>query len=122
MSEPFGRIQFAGEDMSWPTVTFDRLATGDRGELLLVSVVAPTQIVKGIRGWLNTAKKGVVTATGAKVKRASEEEYQARNPGNLMKLPDGYTTETHKLQYGLAHALFTTRAPGFLRSVSEEAL
>jgi hypothetical protein len=122
MSEFFGRIQFSGDDMVWPTVKFDRLAVGDRGELLLASVVAPTQIVKGIRGFLNTAKKGVVTTAGVKVKKASEEEWALRDPGNLSKLPDGYATETHRLQYGLAHAMFITRSPGFLKSVSPEAL
>jgi hypothetical protein len=85
-------------------------------------VVAHTQIIKGIRGWLNSNKKGIATATGAKVKRASEEDCWLRDPGNLSKLTEGYTTETHKLQYGMSHALFVTRSPGFLTSISEEAL
>jgi hypothetical protein len=122
MSDCFGLIQFSGEDMTWPTLKYDRLATGDRGELLLASVIAPTQIVKGIRGWLNTNKRGTAVATGAKVKKSFEDDWQLRDPGNLWKLPDGYSTETHRLQYGLAHALFTTRTPGFLKSISEESL
>jgi hypothetical protein len=122
MSDFFGRIQFAGDDMTWPTVKFDRLAVGDRGDLLLVSVVAPTQIVKGIRGYLNTAKKGTITATGIRVRQASEPEGVDSDAGNLWKLPDGYSTETHRLQFGMAHAMFVSRSPGFLKSVSEEAL
>ena len=90
--------------------------------MLLASLVAPTQIVKGIRGWLNTNKKGTVVATGAKVKKSHEEEYYEHDPGTLWKLPDGYRTESHRLSYGLAHALFVTRTPGFLKSISEEAL
>jgi hypothetical protein len=74
VSDHFGLIQFAGEDMTWPTLKFDRLAVGGKGEMLLASLVAPTQIVKGIRGWLNTNKKGTVVATGAKVKKSHEEE------------------------------------------------
>src|SRR5260370_3349795 len=90
--------------------------------MLLASLGAARQIVKGIRGWLNTSTKGTVVATGAKVKKSHEEDWQLRDPGNLWKLPDGYRTESHRLQYGLAHALFVTRVPGFLKSISEEAL
>jgi hypothetical protein len=122
MSQHFGEIQFAGDGMTWPVLKYDRIAVGQRNELLLVSVVAPTQIVKGIRGWLNTNKKGTATATGAQVKKSFEDEWQLRNPGNLRKLDEGYIGETHKLAYGQAHAMFTCRAEGFLTSVSEEAL
>jgi hypothetical protein len=122
MSEMFGGIQFAGEDMTWPVVQYDRLAVGERGELLMVSVVAPTQIVKGIRGWLNTNKRGVATATGAKVKKSFEDECRLREPGNLNKLDGGYVTEVHRLAYGLAHAMFVARTPGLLLSLAEEAL
>lgn len=122
MSNHFGRIQFTGDGMTWPVLKYDRIAVNDRGELLLVSVVAPTQIVKGIRGWLNTNKKGTATATGAMIKKSFEDDWRLRNPGNLRKLEDGYAGETHKLAYGMAHALFTARCEGFLKSVSEEAL
>src|SRR5260370_7704966 len=90
--------------------------------MLLASIVAPTQIIKGIRGWLNTSKKGNVVATGAKLKKSHEEDWQLRDPGNLWKLPDGYRTESHRLQYGLAHALFVTPVPAFLNSISQQAL
>jgi hypothetical protein len=122
MSDLFGMVQFTGEDMTWPAVQYDRIAVGGRGELLLVSVVAPTQIVKGIRGWLNTAKRGIATATGAKVKKSFEDEWRLREPGNLHKLDAGYATDVHRLAYGLAHAMFIARTPGLLLSLAEEAL
>jgi hypothetical protein len=122
MSAWFGDIQFTGGDMTWPVLKYDRLAVGERGELLLASVVAPTQIIKGIRGWLNTTKRGMATATGAKVKKSFEHEGRLREPGNLNKLDTGYATEVHRLSYGLAHALFKARTPGLLVSLAEEAL
>jgi hypothetical protein len=122
MSDVFGDVQFSGEDMTWPVLKYDRLAVGSRGELPLISVVAPTQIVKGIRGWLHTSKRGMATATGAKVKKSHEDDSRLRNPGNLAKLDCGYATEVHRLSYGLAHALFTARTPGLLVSLAEESL
>src|SRR6516165_4183409 len=97
MSDVFGDVQFSGEDMTWPVLKYDRLAVGSRGELLLISVVAPTQIVKGIRGWLHTSKRGMATATGGKVKKSHEDDSQLRDPGNLAKLDCGYATEVHRL-------------------------
>jgi hypothetical protein len=124
MSEPkeFGNIEFQGKDISTPPFQFDRLAISGRGELLLVSLVAPTQNIKQIRAILNGGAKALVMAGGVKVNQPSREEYYAHSPGKLTPSADGYQTFTHKLAYGQGHALFLTRSPGFMKVVTTESL
>ena len=118
----YGDIEFQGKDIQLTSQKFDKIAVSGRGELLLLSVVAPTQITKAMRAILNGGAKAQITAGGVKVQRPTDEPYYARQPGRLYATPDGYNTYNHKLGYGLAHTYFITRMPGFLRVVSEEAL
>lgn len=117
-----GTIEFQGKDFATPPFPFDRLAVSGRGELLLASLVAPTQNVKQIRAILNGGAKAVVMAGGVKVNQPSREEYYAHAPGKLTPSADGYQTFTHKLGYGQAHALFLTRSDGFMKVVTPDSL
>jgi hypothetical protein len=118
----YGSIEFQGREFSTPGFAFDRIATSGRGELMLVSLVAPTQNIKQIRAILNGGAKAVCMAGGVKVKRPSDEEWYSHQPGRLTPAADGYATYTHKLGYGQAHALFVARTPGFLKVVTPETL
>jgi hypothetical protein len=118
----FGHVELSGKDFVVPATPYDRLAMSGRGELLLLSIVAPTQTVKQIRAILNGGAKAKIIAGGAKVKQPSEGLYMAHTPGNLSPSADGYLTYTHKLDYGQAHALFITKTPGFMRVVSDETI
>jgi hypothetical protein len=118
----FGDIEFQGKEFCTPAFQFDRLAISGRGELLLVSLVAPTQNVKQIRAILNGGAKATVMAGGVKVNQPSRDEWYAHAPGKLTPSADGYQTFTHKLGYGQAHALFITRSPGFIKVVTSESL
>ncbi len=116
-------IEFTGKDIATPAVVYNKLAVGNRSELFLVSLVAESQRVKQIRAILCGGAKASVKAAGGKIKRASDtNDWAARNPGNLYPTPEGYTLLTHKLDYGQVHALFLSRAPGFMRVVSTESL
>jgi hypothetical protein len=118
----FGDIEFQGKDFATPPFKFDRLAVSGRGELLLVSLVAPTQNVKQIRAILNGGAKAAVMAGGVKVNQPSRDEWYEHAPGKLTPSADGYQAFTHKLGYGQAHALFVTRSPGFIKVVTPESL
>jgi hypothetical protein len=118
----WGDIEIQGKDIAIPAVKFDKLAVGGRGELLLVSLVAETQRVKQIRAILAGGAKATIQATGVKLTRPGDEPWQAREPGRLFPTPDGYHCQTHKLGYGLAHAMFLTRSPGFMKVVTSESL
>jgi hypothetical protein len=117
-----GDIEFTGKDIATPGVKFDKLAISGRGELLLISLVADTQRVKQIRAILCGGAKAVASASGIKVNRPGQEDYYAHTPGRLTISAEGYQCLTHKLGYGLAHALFMTRSPGFMKVVTSESL
>jgi hypothetical protein len=118
----FGDIEFQGKDVATPSFPFDRLAISGRGELLLVSLVAPAMNVKQIRAILNGGAKVICNAGGVKVKQPSREDWYAHAPGRLTPSADGYFCYVHRLDYGLCHALYVTKMPGFMRVVTEEAL
>jgi hypothetical protein len=123
MSEKrFGDIEIVGKDVAVPAKPFDRLAVSGRGELLLMSVVAETQTIKQIRAVLHGGAKVKITAGGVRIKQPSATPYHARQPGNLWPSADGYVTLIHKLDYGQAHALFITKAPGFIKVVTDETI
>src|SRR5690349_14734819 len=86
----FGDIEFSGRDVATPSFPFDRLAISGRGELLLVSLVAPAMNVKQIRAILNGGAKVICNAGGVKVKQPSREDWYAHAPGRLTPSADGY--------------------------------
>ncbi len=118
----FGDIEIVGKDIAVPPTPFDKIAVGARGELLLVSLVAETQRVKQIRAILAGGAKVTIQAGGVKLRRPGDEPRQARQPGRLYPTPDGYRCQTYKLGFGLAHAMFITRMPGFMKVVTSESL
>ena len=118
----FGDIDFAGKDIGIPAVPFDKLAISGRGELLLLSIFTDQMRVKAIRAVLCGGAKAVAQASGVKVGQPGDEYWRQHAPGRLTPTADGYQVVTHKLGYGMAHALFITRMPGFMKVITEESL
>jgi hypothetical protein len=118
----FGHIEFVGKDISVAAQRFDRIAHTGRGELLVLSLVAEQHNVKRIRAILLGGAKAQITASGVRTKQNSAEDWRASTPGRMLATPDGYQVFTHKLGFGLIHALFMTRMPGFMKVVTPESL
>lgn len=118
----FGDIDFTGKDIGIPPVPFDKLAISGRGELLLLSIFTDAMRVKAIRAILCGGAKAVANAAGVKVNQAGAEAWHAHTPGRLTPTADGYQVFTHKVGYGMVHAMFITRMPGFMKVVTEESL
>lgn len=122
----FGTIEFipSGKDgASVAPCEIDKLAISGRGELLVLSVFADTVQIKAIRSILVGGAKALAQAGGCQVNQPGKESWYAHSPGRLLPTTqDGYKLYTHKLGYGMAHALFITRMPGFMTVVTEEAL
>lgn len=121
----FGDIEFVWKDGGTPAVPFDRIAHSGRSELLMFSIVAETQRIKQIRAALVPDKKGQrvsATAGGVRTNIPGREDWYARQPGRLNPSAEGYMVFQHKLGYGLAHAVFITKAPGFMMVVTPESL
>lgn len=122
----FGDIDFTGKDIAIggisDPVRFDKLAISGRGELLLLSIFTDQMRVKAIRSILCGGAKAIAQASGVKVGHPDQEEWQRHTPGRLTPTSEGYQVYTHKIGYGMAHALFITRMPGFMKVVTEESL
>ncbi len=125
-SERFGTIEFSWKDGGTPPLKFNKIAHSGRSELMMVSLIAETQYVKSVRAALVPDKKGSsrvsVVAGGVKTNVPEREDWYASMPGRLYCGSDGYHVYTHKLGHGLAHAVFITKAPGFMMVVTEESL
>lgn len=123
MSErKWGHLEMTGKDIAVAPTPFDRLALSGRGELLMVSLVAATQTIKQIAAILRGGARVKILAGGVRVKQPSQDVYYAHQPGNMFASSDGYTVYTHKLDFGQAHALMITKAPGFMRVVTDETI
>ena len=113
------RVQWEG--FQHAAFKFDRLAISGRGELLLVSLVAPTQNIKQIRAILDGGAKAVCMAGGVKVNQPSREPWYEHSPGRLFPTPDGYQCYAQaRLRPGprpVPH-----RMPGFMKVVTPESL
>jgi hypothetical protein len=122
----WGEIEFTWKDGGTPGIKFDRLAHSGRRELLMFSCVAEAQRIKQIRAALcasETTKSQVrAIAAGVQTNVPGRETWYASTPGNLIPTSDGYLLYTHKLGYGMAHALFVTKAQGFMMVVTPESL
>lgn len=118
----FGYVDFQGKDFATPSVPFNKLAISGRGQLLFVSLITDTHRVKQIRAILTTGAKSSINASGIKVNRPGRESWYAHSPGKLYPAEEGYTCLTHKLGYGMAHAMYFARMPGFMRVVTPSSL
>lgn len=122
----YGQIEMTWRDGGIPACKFDKIAHSARSELLMVSLVAETQRIKAIRAALvpnpkNNSRVSIIAA-GVKTGLPDAEEWYKSSPGRLNPSAEGYICHQHKLGYGLGHALFVTKAPGFMIVLSEEAL
>ena len=121
----FGKIQFSAKDLSTPTLKYDRLAVTQGGTVMMLSIIAENNFVKAVRAILNGAAGGRanITATDGKIAYPNLPGSGLRQPGTLTPTAeDGYMTYIHRLNYGLCHALYVTKQPGFMPSFNDAAL
>ena len=116
--------KFTSEDLWVARTNKDKgLAHVSNAKLLrLLSIFTDQMRVKAIRAILCGGAKAIANASGVKVNQQGGESWRAHMPGRLTPTADGYRVHTHKLGYGMAHALFITRMPGFMKVVTEESL
>lgn len=119
----FGNVVFTGKDIPPNECKFDKIATGGSGQLYVLQIFAPSQIVKSVRAILNNGAKASISGSGVNLWQASKKDrYDYRGISGLMAEPDGYTSYVARMSYGMAHCLFVTRRPGFMNVVSEDAI
>ncbi len=124
--EGFGEAEFSWKDGGTGPMKFNKIAHTSNHELLMVSLVAEQQHVKQLRAALVPVKGAApkVTIEGADIKTnvIGREDWQAQYPGKLRPSVEGYSIWSHKIGYGLAHALIVTKTPGFMMVVTEGTL
>ena len=124
--ERYGELEFVWKDGGTPGVKINKIAHTGHGELLMFSMIAEAFRVKQIRAAMVPNKKGQSTVSaggsGFKTNVPGREEWYACTPHRLRASNDGYLCYNHKIGYGLVHALFVTKAPGFMMVVTEEML
>ncbi len=113
------------------TVSYDKIAVLS-GRLFLASVIGDFNVIKAMRALLAGAggKQTRIVAGGGLVSRPKPEGYKGyywgdsnpTSPGQLFACPGGYNCYVHKLDYGLAHAMFITREDGFMPVISQDSL
>ena len=118
----FGDIDMVGKDIGVPAQKFDKIAISGRSELLLLSVVTEIHNLKRMRAILLGGAKAQIQAAGIRVGQPGCDSWRNHTPGRVNATPDGYQVFTYKLGFGMIHALFLTRMPGFMKVVTPESL
>jgi hypothetical protein len=118
----FGSVEFTGKDIAVPGQRFDRIALSGRGELLLLSVVTDIYNLKRMRAILCGGAKATIDASGIRVARSGDDYWRASTPGRILVATEGYQCYSQKFNYGIVHALFLTRMPGFMKIVTLTSL
>ena len=116
-----GRIEFSGKDMPTQPARYDRLAVGKSNDILLVSVIAESQYIKAIRAILSGGAKAEINASVGKIMVPDSQYGYRSNPGRLVG-SEKYECHPQKLEFGLVHAMFVTRKPGFMPVMSDDSL
>lgn len=119
----FGRVSFALKENS-SIAKYDRLAH-DGVTLKLISLAAEPNRIKAIRAMLGVDKGSCsikASGLGGRTKFPSANDYSRSEPGWLNPDNIGYTCQTHKLDFGLNHAVFITKNPDFLVTMTPGTL
>jgi hypothetical protein len=119
----FGDVRLCLKDSAPLYSKYDRLAYGNRSQVLLIGLVDYGNKIRAIRALLNSAAgKLMLECSGGRTSKKSDSYYYPRNPGRLMAGSDGYRMYINKLEYGLIHALFVSKEPGFMTIVNPDSL
>jgi hypothetical protein len=112
-----GRLEWCDSKSIHIQARFDKVAV-HQGRLMLISLVAYSQDVKAIRAGL--AANLNVPMRLRDVTLTKDDETVA--PDNVWPSGHGYRVDAHRLGFGMLHAIFATRQPGFLLDDGDDAL
>jgi hypothetical protein len=120
--QKLGVISFVHKDNAAADVKFDRIAH-DGSTLEMVSLIAEPMRIKAIRAILLAKGKPFIRAAGVATKHPSQGDlYGTGRPGDMYPDEAGYDIHLHKMDYGMAHAVFVTRNRDFIRYLSPDSL
>jgi hypothetical protein len=112
-----GRLEWYDSRSIHIQARFDKLAV-HQNRLMLISLVAYSQDVKAFRAGLAAGLN--VPMRLRDVTLTKDEETIA--PNDVWPSGHGYRVDAHRLGYGMLHAIFTCRQPGFLLDDGDDSL
>lgn len=115
----YGLLEVTGKDQNWDKIKCDRIALTDKAELLFVSMIADSGIIKGMRGSLSTNKNVTISYNGPEL---TDGNRKSRSYFTISKLECGYRDDSHRIGYGMVHAFFFTRLDGILLNCDDDHL
>jgi hypothetical protein len=121
----FGQANFLLKDQQMAPSKYDRLAYGNRSQVLIIGLVDYGNKIRAIRALLNSSQGRVtIECSGGRTCKPSEVTHYPgpRNPGRLVAGNEGYRLYVNKLEFGLVHALFVSKEEGFMPVMTPEAL
>lgn len=116
-----GRFTITGKDIGGMECQFDRISISSQKEILCLSIIAEPVKIKAIRSILAGGSRVQIQGNGVHVKKPGDRHH-TESLSYLSIKEGGYNTWTSRLPYGLAHALFMSRAAGFMTLVNPETL
>jgi hypothetical protein len=112
-----GHLEWSDSKSIHIQARFDKVAV-HQNRLMLISLVAYSQDVKAIRAGLAAGLN--VPMRLRDVTLTKDDETIA--PNDVWPSGHGYRVDAHRLGFGMLHAIFTTRQPGFLLDDGDDAL
>ena len=122
-----GSIRFYGDEISYEAQC-NAIAITRTSGLLFASIVTEQIKIKGIRSILNTDRKVKVSFSGMSLDVPLEpgktRPYWHRpiTSGHLEKHAESYHFETHRLQYGMAHAVLWSKSDSLILSMDDASI
>jgi len=112
-----GRLEWSDAKSIHIQARFDKVAV-QQNRLMLISLVAYSQDVKAIRAGLAAGLN--VPMRLREITLTKDDESIA--PNDVWPSGHGYRVDAHRLGFGMLHAIFTCRQPGFLLDDGDDAL
>jgi hypothetical protein len=112
-----GRLEWCDSKSIHIQARFDKVAV-HQNRLMLISLVAYSQDVKAIRAGLAANLNVPMRLREITLTKAGETVA----PDSVWASGHGYRVDAHRLGFGILHAIFTARQPGFLLDDGDDAL
>ena len=112
-----GRLEWCDSKSIHIQARFDKVAV-HQGRLMLISLVAYSQDVKAFRAGLAAGLNVPMRLRDVTLTKDGETVA----PDNVWSSGHGCRVDAHRLGFGVLHAIFTSRQPGFLLDDSDDAL
>jgi hypothetical protein len=99
-----------------------KIAVSAGNELVLVGIIVDATKMKQIRALLACGQRLSVNVAGVNANNKTYKYHRPRSSFSAVMSDDGYHIHTHRIGYGLVHALLLSKSPGFMVSVTRDAL